>query len=332
MTNDKTIGIGLLLYPGVQMSAVLSMTDLFLIVERVSPGAQLQVSHWQQEEGEAAPVRVFQSGGSSPSAPAVIILPPSLTQPPSPDTAAPLRDWLNQRHAEGTILASVCAGAFVLAETGLLKGRPATTHWSYADAFRVRFPDVRMEIDRLLIDDGPVVTAGGLMSWTDLCLRLVERLCGPEVMVRAARFLLLDPPGREQRYYSTFAPRTSHGDAQIAKVQDLLHAAEGRDVPLEVLISASGLERRTFLRRFRKATGMTSSEYIQRLRIRKACELLQFRRDPIEQVAWDSGYADPAAFRRVFARFIGLTPGEYRRRFATSGSQVHKFTDYERLA
>lgn len=309
------VEIGLLLYPGAQRSAILSMTDLFAVVGRVSPQTRVIVSHWAHKDGEE-PKRVFQSDVTiASSRPTVIIVPPSLSDPPAPEVTSSFAEWLRHCNADGAVLASVCAGAFVLAASGLLDGRPATTHWSYEEAFRQRFPGIRVDIDQLLIDDGPIITAGGLMSWTDLCLRVIERLYGPAVMARAARFLLLDPPGREQRYYSTFTPRIAHGDAAISKTQELVHAADAKGVPLVALIAASGLERRTFLRRFRKATGMTSSEYIQRLRIRKACELLQLRRDPVEQVAWESGYADPSAFRRVFAKFIGLTPGEYRHRF-----------------
>jgi transcriptional regulator GlxA family with amidase domain len=247
--------------------------------------------------------------------PDVLILPPSLGSPATAEVAAPYLAWLRERHAADTILASVCAGAFLLAETGLLDGRPSTTHWILEDQFRDRFPRVPVDVDRLLIDGGQILTAGGVMSWTDLCLRLVERLRGAEVMTQAAKFLLVDPPGREQRYYSIFSPRTGHGDAAVLEVQRWLQDTGAKDITLETLATKAGLERRTFLRRFRKATGMTTSEYGQRLRVGKACELLQFSALTVEQIAWETGYADPGAFRKIFARFIGLTPGEYRQRF-----------------
>lgn len=238
--------------------------------------------------------------------------------PVTAEIAAPYVAWLNAVHAGGGALGSVCAGAFLLGETGLLDGRPATTHWMLEDQFRARFPRALVDVDRLLIDGGSVLTAGGLMSWTDLCLRLVERFRGAEVMTQAARFMLVDPPGREQRYYSLFSPRLGHGDAAVADVQHWLQDTEARDISLETLAARAGLERRTFLRRFRKATGMTSSEYGQRLRVSKACERLQFSDKPIDQIAWEVGYGDPGAFRKVFARFVGLTPGEYRQRFGVT--------------
>lgn len=321
MAAEREVEIGLLIYPGAQMSAVLSMTDLFLVSNRfASPHAasgpdRIAVSHWHIGGEGGAPHRVYATGSPTRPGPDVLILPPSLESPATVAIAAPYLDWLRGLHAAGSILASVCAGAFLLGETGLLDGRPATTHWFLGDQFRARFPRVPVDVDRLLIDGGQVLTAGGVMSWTDLCLRLVERLRGAEVMTQAARFLLVDPPGREQRYYSIFSPRMGHGDAAVLEVQRWLQETEAKDISLETLAERAGLERRTFLRRFRKATGMTTSEYGQRLRVSKACELLQFGSLTVDQIAWETGYADAGAFRKIFARFIGLTPGEYRRRF-----------------
>lgn len=320
-TAELDTEVGLLIYPGAQMSAVLAMTDLFLVSNRfAAPGEasglnHITVSHWRIDTKGGLPQRVFATGPAPRPEPAVLILPPSLGGPTMPAIAAPYIDWLRAIHDRGAILASVCAGAFLLAETGLLDGRLATTHWMLADQFRGRFPHVMVDADRLLVDGGQILTSGGLMSWTDLCLRLVERLRGAEVMTQTARFLLVDPPGREQRYYSLFSPCMSHDDVAILNVQRWLQKTNGQDVSLETLATKAGLERRTFLRRFRKATGMTTSEYGQRLRVSRACELLQFGSDTVEQIAWETGYGDTGAFRKIFARFVGLTPAEYRQRF-----------------
>ncbi|EQM88104.1 hypothetical protein L681_00940 [Stenotrophomonas maltophilia MF89] len=203
-----------------------------------------------------------------------------------------------------------------------------TTHWAYAQQLQERFPQVRVDADRLIIDDGDIITAGGLMSWTDLGLRLVDRLLGPSVMIETARMLLVDPPGREQRYYSVFAPRLTHGDAAVLKVQHWLQATQAKDVALATLAAQAKLEERTFLRRFQKATGMTTTEYCQRLRVGRARELLQFSTDSIDRVAWEVGYGDPGAFRKVFTRIVGLPPGEYRRRFcATRNTAQSTYAD-----
>jgi transcriptional regulator GlxA family with amidase domain len=322
MAQQRAAEIGLVLYEGAQQACVLGLTDLFGVANRIAASYQeqtepaLRVTHWRQNTPDAPPERVFDNGANPSSVLSALILPPALDEPPDAAQAASLTAWLRERHASGVILGSVCAGAFLLAETGLMAGRPMTTHWAYADQLRERFPQIRVDADRLIIDDGDVITAGGLMSWTDLGLRLVDRLLGPTVMIDTARMLLVDPPGREQRYYSVFSPRLTHGDAAVLRVQHWLQATQAKDIALATLAAQAKLEERTFLRRFQKATGMTTTDYCQRLRVGRARELLQFGTAPIERVAWEIGYNDPGAFRKVFTRIVGLSPGEYRRRFS----------------
>lgn len=322
MACDESIEIGLVLYPGAQLAAVLGLTDLFGLADGIAArygkrdSNALRISHWQTDAAGKAPVRIFDTAPDDVSTLAVVILPPGLGEPLPPDAAAPFADWLRNQHGAGVTLGSVCAGAFLLGETGLLAGRTVTTHWLHVEQFQARFPQARMDADQLIIDDGDIITAGGAMAWTDLGLRLVDRFLGPTVMIETARILLVDPPGREQRYYSPFSPRLTHGDTAVLKVQHWLQATDARDIALATLAERAGLEERTFLRRFQKATGMTTREYCQRLRVGKAREMLQFSRLPIDRVAWEVGYGDPGAFRKIFARIVGLTPGEYRRRFS----------------
>ncbi|PLC50577.1 AraC family transcriptional regulator [Pollutimonas subterranea] len=323
------VGIGLVIYPGAQQAAVLGLTDLFGVANQIVASRQkeqapaLRVTHWQQDNPSHAPNCVFDSCPGDPSKTlSALILPPALNEPNGPSDAPILTAWLRNRHAEGVALGSVCAGAFLLASTGLMDGRRMTTHWSYADLLQQRFPDVSVDADQLIIDDGDIITAGGLMAWTDLGLRLVDRFLGPTVMFETARMLLVDPPGREQRYYSVFSPRLTHGDAAVLKVQHWLQATQAKDVALATLAAQAGLEERTFLRRFQKATGMTTTEYAQRLRVGKARELLQFGNASIDRVAWEVGYSDPGAFRKVFTRIVGLSPSDYRRRFSATPSAL----------
>jgi len=322
MAKDGPVEIGLVLYPRAQMAAVLGMTDLFGVADRLARQKHrnremplLRVSHWRKDEREKPPVRVFDTAPIAQGAPSVLILPPALGDPVSCETAAPYADWLRDSHDAGIALGSICAGAFLLGETGLLARRTVTTHWAHGEQFRTRFPEARVDIDRLIIDDGDIITAGGVMAWIDLGLKLIDRFLGPTVMVETARSFLVDPPGREQRYYSAFSPRLKHGDAAVLKVQHWLQATDARESDLATLAAHAGLEERTFLRRFQKATGLTTTEYCQRLRVGKARELLQFGMLPVDRIAWEVGYGDPGAFRKVFARIVGLTPGEYRRRF-----------------
>lgn len=321
MLSKDVIEIGVLMYPGTQMAAVLGLSDLFTLAQRIadqhglSGTPTLRVSQWQRQTSDGALIRLVDSHPDAGDTLTVLILPPSLEEPISPVAAAPYVDWLRAQHQAGVTLASVCAGAFLLGEAALLSGRTITTHWLYAEPFRARFPGVFVDADQLMIDAGDIISAGGIMAWTDLGLRLVDRYLGAATMIKTAQMLLIDPPGRQQRYYSAFAPRMAHGDPAVLAVQNWLEETGAREVALAALAQRAGMEERTFLRRFQKATGMTTTEYCQRLRVSRAREMLQTSRAPVERVAWEVGYGDPGAFRKVFARIVGLTPGEYRRRF-----------------
>lgn len=318
--------IGLVIYPGVQMAAVLGMTDLLQVAVDLArqDGREptLRVSHWSRSGAKQALRREFDTADGASGDATVLLLPPALGKPMERQCAAEYAPWLKQQYDNGVILGSVCAGAFMLGETGLLNGRTVTTHWSFEPQFRSRFPAARLDTDRLIIDDGDIITAGGVMAWIDVALKLVDRFLGPKVMLETARVLLVDPPGREQSYYSSFSPILSHGDAQVLKVQHWLQATAAREADLKTLAAEAGLEPRTFLRRFQKATGYTTTEYVQRLKVGKARELLQFANLSADSIAWEVGYSDPGAFRKVFTKLVGLTPGQYRRRFRVDAKAV----------
>jgi transcriptional regulator GlxA family with amidase domain len=318
--------IGILAYPGAQPAAVYGLTDLLETANRLHldrgggapptghhgarppPPPQLDVQPWRELDGLPKPRAPL----------AAIILPPSVEGVPPRGRATRLAGWLIERHREGSLLCSVCVGGFVLAETGLLAGRPATTHWALRDQFVERFPDIQLDTDRLLIDDGDLITAGGFMAWVDLGLRLVDRFLGPTVMLATARYFLVDPGGREQRFYKTFAPATTHGDEAILKAQHWLEARAGDKLTLPMMARKAGLGERTFLRRFVSATTLRPTEYLQHLRVRKARDLLERKAMTVSEVAWRVGYEDPNAFRKIFLRVLGLSPGEYRRRFGVT--------------
>lgn len=278
---------------------------------------RLRVSHWQADEAGQLQ-RTFDSLPQTDGAPQVVILPPCLDDTAEQPLAACYRDWLREQHAAGVLLASVCAGAFALAEAGLLDGRTVTTHWALAAQMGARFPQVQVQPERMVIDDGDLITAGGLMAWTDLGLALVTRLLGPTIAAETARFLVVDLNRESQRHFSSFAPILDHGDVAVLGVQRWLQAEGGAEASLTDMATRAGLGERTFLRRFRAATGLKPTEYCQQLRVSKARELLEFSRQSIEQVAWQVGYADSGAFRKVFTRLVGLSPGDYRRRFGTA--------------
>ena len=310
--------IGILIYPGVQMSAALGLVDLLFFADKLArkrldkSGPVLRVS---QLEATGTLNRLTDTAPEFGGSPGTIILPPCMAPPRADDFSDELPAWLRAQHAAGVTLAAVCGGGFLLAQTGLMQGRTATTHIHLATLYADRFPDVVLDADKLIIDHGDVVTAGGLMAWTDLGLRFVERLLGRAAMLDTARYLVLDAPGREQRFYGVFTPNLAHGDLGILRVQQWLEQTGARNVTAGAMAEHAGLEERTFLRRFAKATGMKPTEYCQQLRVGKARELLEATAQPINQIAWDVGYEDPGSFRKVFFKVTGLSPSDHRRRF-----------------
>jgi transcriptional regulator GlxA family with amidase domain len=209
----------------------------------------------------------------------------------------------------------VCSGAFILAETGLVVGRSVSTHPICADALAKRFPEITVDTSRRIIDYGDIITAGGFMAWVDIGLLLVERILGRCVRTEMSRFMLSDPAVSEARYFAGFAPRQAHGDTAVLKAQEWVHLRDGRNVDLASMAAAAGLKRRTFLRRFASATGMTPIEYCRAVRIARARELLEFGNTSQKEIAHSLGYKDVASFARAFSKATGSAPGAYRQSF-----------------
>ncbi|MFZ0267861.1 GlxA family transcriptional regulator [Caulobacter sp.] len=323
------VEVGLLLYPQVQLAAVHGLTDLFSFADALTrkrlevATPMLRLSHYVLNEAGGL-ARTFDSAPDIETSPSTVIVPPCHVTPASYAHTPLLAAWLRGQAEAGATLASVCGGTFLLAETGLLDGLTATTHWVFAEELATRFPNVRVDTDRLIIDHGQILTAGGMMAWADLGLTLVNRLLGPAAMVETARFMMIDPPGREQRFYSPFSPKLSHGDGAVLKVQKHLGQSPSAGLSVVALAALAGLEERTFVRRFRKATGLKPTDYQQHLRVDRAREMLESSVTPIDAIAWNVGYSDPASFRRVFVRITGLSPGDYRKRFSPKDHQPAK--------
>jgi transcriptional regulator GlxA family with amidase domain len=319
-TVRDTLEIGILVYPGAQMAAVQGVTDLLAVANRMSVelGALerplLRVTHWCEVDGGGLAVS-FDTHPQRAHQPRAIIIPPSLTQAPDPELLERFCGDLRQWHREGAVLVSVCVGVFFIAASGLLDGRPATTHWNFAPSLAQRFPKVKVETHLPLLDDGDIITSAGLMAWTELGLNLVERFLGATLATETARFLAVERVVTGQRPGSVFSPCLDHGDEAILKVQHWLQGTGAKDVSLEGMAGYAGLEERTFLRRFRRATGLKPTEYCQQVRVGRACRMLEFTNRNVEQIAWGVGYQDPGAFRKVFHKVMGLAPSDYRKRF-----------------
>ncbi|MDD7973812.1 GlxA family transcriptional regulator [Roseinatronobacter alkalisoli] len=226
--------------------------------------------------------------------------------------------WLRRQHEAGADLCTACAGALVLAETGLLDGRETTTHWAFADTFRRNFPQVRLRLEELLVVNGTrgeFVMSGAANSWQDLILFLIARHVSPRAAQSVGKFLLYQWNMPSQAPFMPFSPGTDHGDGAIRAVQEYLDANTRLDLSVDELADRTGLARATFNRRFARATGHAPIDYLQRLRVEKAKAMLEETGEPIEEIGWQVGYDEPAAFRRIFRKVTRLTPSDYRRKF-----------------
>ncbi len=311
------VDIGILNYPQAQAAAIFGLKDLFLTANHLvsdPSNPQFRVSEWHIPS-VGAPVELTASSGDTPQRLTCFILPPRLATESSDNVTPAITEWIHGHHSLGAVACSVCAGAFHLAEAGLFTGRTVTTHWALGEQLATSFPDCLVDTDRMVIEDGDLITAGGVMAWTDLGLRLINRFAGPTLMLAVSRFFLVDPSGREQSFYSAFAPRLDHGDKAILASQRWLQTHFADEHSIRRLASKAALTERTFLRRFQRATSLNPTTYIQLLRISKARELLETTVLSFNEVAWQVGYSDPAALRKIFRRQVGLNPAEYRRRF-----------------
>ena len=226
--------------------------------------------------------------------------------------------WLRKLHAQGTLIAGVCTGVAILAEAGLLDGRRATTHWAVADSYRKRFPKVDWQPQLCVTEDRGVLCSGGVYASIDLALYIVEKLCGRDVAMGCAKSLVVQMPRTYQPSFALVQIGSDHGDPVIRKGEDWLHNHFPDDIDLDALAEELGLAPRTFLRRFKAATGETPLAYLQRLRIEASKRMLEDDRMTIQEVGLAVGYEDVAFFRDLFKRHAGLPPGAYRERYGKS--------------
>jgi transcriptional regulator GlxA family with amidase domain len=225
--------------------------------------------------------------------------------------------WLRTQHEKGSCICSVCAGSFLIAETGLLDGRQATTHWQLANEFQLRYPRVNLKPEKMLVDDGEFISAGGVTAYLDLSIYLVARFGSPELASSLSKILLIDSARQTQTPYRLYHFQKSHEDKEIRKVQEWLELHYKDVVKLSHMANAGGMGERTFSRRFKKATGDKPFEYLQMMRIESARKILESTNETIDNITFQIGYEDVSSFRRLFKKHTGLSPSLYRKKFSS---------------
>ncbi len=231
---------------------------------------------------------------------------------------APVVPWLRRWHKRGAAIASVCSGVGLVAATGMLDGKRATTHWGLAERFREKYPKVRWMPELMVTEDRGFYCGGGVHAALDLSLYLVEKFCGHDVAMQCAKALLIETPRAWQAGFAIVPLKTEHSDGAISSAQDWLHQNFQRTFPLEAPARLVGMSLRNFVRRFKQATGDSPLLYLQKLRIAAAKRLLESDHRTVQEISDAVGYQDAAFFRQLFERHTGASPSAYRRRFGSA--------------
>lgn len=223
--------------------------------------------------------------------------------------------WIIDQYSKGSEVASLCIGAFLLASTGLLKGKKCSTHWLFANDFRNMFPDVELVDGSIVTEENGIYSSGGASSYWNLLLYLVEKYTNRETAILASKFFAIDIDRNTQSFFMIFKGQKDHEDEQVKKAQEFIEANYQEKISVDQLADFCVIGRRSFERRFKKATNNTVAEYIQRVKVEAAKRSLENSRRNINEVMYDVGYTDTKAFRTVFKRITGLTPVEYRNKY-----------------
>lgn len=227
---------------------------------------------------------------------------------------------LRQQHQRGAVIATYCTGSYLLAEAGLLDGRLATTHWAKAADFARRYPRVALRADQVLTEQEGMLCGGAVTSFLDVALRLVERFAGADLAAATAKALLIDANRVTQAPYASLIEEHGHGDRLVVRAQRRMEATLRHRFSLPDLAEHLAVSERTLSRRFKQTVGATPLEYVQSLRVELAKRLLETGGDSFDEVSRRVGYEDAATFRQLFKRRTGVSPREYRQRFARTGA------------
>ncbi|WP_303318180.1 helix-turn-helix domain-containing protein [Flavivirga abyssicola] len=218
----------------------------------------------------------------------------------------------NKHHAE---VASLCLGAFLLAETGLLDHKQATTHWAGIDLFRQMYPKIDVLPEKIVTDQEGIYSSGGAYSFLNLIIHLVHKYCGQEAAVYVSKLFEIDISRDNQNQFAIFRGQKDHTDTLIQKAQLFIENNVTEKVSVEQLSDMLAVSQRNFIRRFKKATANTPLEYIQRVKVEAAKNALESTQNTINEVMFSVGYSDTKAFRSLFKRFTGLTPVAYKNKY-----------------
>ena len=232
------------------------------------------------------------------------------------DANAPFIEWIkSQRIENGAEIASLCKGAFLLAETGLLNGKSCTTHWTVQNQFLKRYPQVNLVSEKIIVEDNGIYSSGGAYSFLNFMLFLIEKYYGREVAIKCSKVSEIEYDRLNQSHFTIFSGQKDHNDEAIKEAQVYIEEHFESSLSIEELAKKVNVSGRSFLRRFKKATANTPLEYLQRVKIEAAKRRLESTTKNIQEVMFDVGYNDEKAFRNTFRKYSGMTPLDYRKKY-----------------
>lgn len=226
--------------------------------------------------------------------------------------------WIIRQHKAGAEVASLCLGAFLLASTGLLNGRKCATHWVAANEFRRMFPEVQLVDNKIITEEQGIYSSGGAFSYLNLILHLIEKYAGRDISILSAKVFAIEIERTSQSSFMIFQGQKEHEDDDIRKAQEFIEQNFQDKTSVDQLADMLALGRRSFERRFKKATSNTVTEYIQRVKMEAAKKELEDSRKNVNEVMYEVGYTDNKAFRTIFKKVTGLSPIEYRNKYNRS--------------
>lgn len=322
----STMRVGILLYDGCFASEAFGIVDVLTLANRISQLSGIPAP-FSTSVHAARSGTVKVSGGTELHAGRIaygldLLVVPGFDLDPGQDLQQLLIGRRNETaliervHARGIPIASICVGAFLLGEAGLIDGRNATTAWLLAKEFGRRYPKAMVDPSALIVEDGPITTTGAFSAAHDLALHLVRLHAGADVARQTAKVALTTPGRTSQAPYIDETLRESSTRAFSARVRRHLLADLAQTYDLASLSAAHHVSTRTMLRRFRAETGQTPLSFLQTARISRAKALLEATTLNVAEIAREVSYGDPSTFRRLFTQTVGITPSDYRRSFA----------------
>lgn len=224
-------------------------------------------------------------------------------------------EWIIRQYKNGAEVASLCTGAFMLAAAGILDGRKCSTHWAAADTFRAMFPHVNLAIDKIITEERGVYTSGGALSAMNLVLHIVAKYYDRETAIYCSKVFEVEYDREDQLEFIIFSGQKNHSDKEIHKAQLFMESKVRDKIVIDDLCSRFAIDRRNFDRRFKKATGNSPYEYLQRIKIEAAKKYLETSRKTVNEIMYEVGYSDVRAFREVFKKYTGMSPLDYKHKY-----------------